>query len=291
MEGHEPSATVRAVSTGYFRTLGIPVREGRALGTQDRSDSAPVVVVNETLVRQFFQARDPVGATLFLESNPQPQTFMPGIERRVVGVVGDVRAAGTDPEPIPMIYFPHGQAPASIMNLMVRTEGEPSALLQTVERTAWGMGGDINVYAVETLEQRIADGEWTSDVATYLLSTFALLALMLGAAGIYGVLSYAVARRRQEIGLRMAVGASAGDMLRMILREGLTLVATGLGFGLLLSLMLARAVEGFLYDVTAYDLATFGTVLAVLAFVATLACAVPAYRAARMDPTLALRQD
>ncbi len=178
--GNDPTATARALLPGYFRTMGIPVLSGRALGERDREQGAPVVVINETLARLYFGDRDPVGDTLVIASSPQREIMAIAGERQIVGVVGNVRTAGTDPTPLPVIYLPHRQAPVAIMNLVMRAEGDPKSLAREAEATAWNMPGDINVYGTEVLSERIRSFEWTSDVSALLLGAFAVLALVLG---------------------------------------------------------------------------------------------------------------
>ncbi|HXV59792.1 MAG TPA: ABC transporter permease [Vicinamibacteria bacterium] len=289
--GHEPGATIRAVLPDYFRTVGIPVLRGRPLGTEDRESSAPVVVINEVLARRYFAGRDALGESIELDSSPQPDLSPFMGSRRIVGIVGNVRTLGTNPEPLAVIYLPHRQAPVPIMNMMIRTDAEPSSLLKAAEHTAWGMGGDINVYGVETLADRIANAEWSSQVSTLLLGLFALLALSLGAAGIYAVISYTVAKRTRELGLRMALGARRGEVLRMVLASGLKLTAVGVVAGIAATWALARFLESLLYNVSTNDIVTFAGASLLLVGVAAAASAVPAYRASRVDPILTLRHD
>jgi putative ABC transport system permease protein len=286
--GHEPAAAARVVLPDYFETLGIPLVEGRAFGSEDREETAPVAVINEALARAYFPDRDPVGETLQIDESAS-LAESGRVVRRIVGVVGNVRSAGTVPEPVPVIYVPHRQAPIPILSLIVRTSGDPEALLRSVESTAWSMGGDINVYGAETFSERMASSDWSAGVASRLLTAFALLALVLGVTGIYAVISYLVARRTHEIGLRMALGAGSSEVLRMVLVGGLDLTVRGIGVGLLLSLALGRFIASQLYGVSPRDLATFAAASALLLVAAAAASLVPAWRASRVHPLLAMR--
>ena len=213
------------------------------------------------------------------------------VERQIVGIVGDVRSVGPNPESMPVIYLPHTQAPISIMNLVVKARGNPEDLLRAAERTAWGMGGDINVYGVETLVDRLTRLDWAFQASTFLLGAFAVLALVLGAAGIYAVISYTVAKRTHEIGVRMAMGAERREVLRAVLINGMRLTFLGIGLGFILSLGLARLIDRLLYGVRTTDFVTFASVAVVLVAVAAGACLVPALRASRVDPIVALRYE
>ena len=289
--GNEPTATARALLPDYFRTMGIPVLAGRPLSDEDREDGSPVVVINEALARLYFGGREAVGESLIIVSCPQPELMAIQSERQIVGVVGNVRTAGTDPTPLPVIYMPHRQAPVAIMNLVLASVGDPSLLAREAEATAWNMSGDVNVYGTEVLSDRIDSFEWSSDVSALLLGAFAVLALVLGAAGIYAVISYTVAMRTREIGLRIALGADRGSVLRMVLSHGLKLAGVGVVVGVGIALVLARFLGSLLYGVSAHDVATFAAASVALMAVAAIAAFVPAWRASRVDPMLALRQD
>ena len=289
--GNEPTATARALLPDYFRTMGIPVVSGRPLGDEDREDGPPVVVINETLARLYFAGRDAVGESLIVVSCPQPELMAIQSERQIVGVVGNVRTAGTDPTPLPVIYMPHRQAPVAIMSMVLASVGEPSSLAREAEATAWNMSGDVNVYGTEVLSDRIDRFEWSSNVSALLLGAFAVLALVLGAAGIYAVISYTVARRTREIGLRMALGADRGSVLKMVLVHGLKLAGIGVVVGVGLALVLARFLGSLLYGVSAHDVATFAAASVALMGVAAIASLVPAWRASRVDPMWALHED
>jgi putative ABC transport system permease protein len=280
--GEQPmwSAQWTSVLPGYFETMGIPLLRGRLFDGRDGAAGAPAAIVNEAFARRYF-------ADVELESM---SVVLPDrIERRIVGIVGNVRAAGTDPTPVPALYTPYDQRPIPIMTLMVRTSGDPALLARTAEDTAWGMGAHMNVYQVEPMSYRLDIDSWRQRFIAQLIGTFALLAMLLGAAGIYSVLTFAVAERTQEIGVRVALGAQRGEVLRMVVGDGLRLALLGAAIGVVGALAIGRSMQGLLYEVSAADPLTMVGVIALLLAVAVVACLVPALRATRVDPLDALR--
>ena len=282
--GHEPSGAVRIVLPGYFASMGIPLEQGRAIDRRDQAESLPVVLVNQTAVKSFFSGRDPIGASLKIEDGSNQA-------RQIVGVVGDVRSQGIDPRPRAVVYIPHSQSPIPIMNLVVRASGDPLSLARAAEREVWRMSGSGNVYNIVALDRSIADQHWRSRLISMLLTSFALLALCLGAAGLYGVISSTVSKRVSEMALRMALGARRGDIHRLVLGEGLKLAVAGIAVGLLASLALTRLIANLLYGVTATDPLTFGLVSALLIAVTIAAALAPARCATRADPMEVLRSE
>ncbi len=219
------------VTANYFDLLEVEPFLGRTFAPDEDQPGHDRVVINEALADLYFVKQDPVGRSLVIEASGKVEVLKDKVERQIVGVVGNVRTAGTHPEPISVIYLPQTQTPVATMNLVMRTRGDPDALLREAERVAWGMAGDINVYSVETVEQRISSFQWTSEVSSLLFTLFAALALVLGAAGIYAVISYTVAKHTQEIGVRMALGAARASVLRMVLTDGLKLTLIGVAAG------------------------------------------------------------
>jgi len=279
-----PSAVSRAVLPDYFETMGIPVLSGRAITGDDTLTSRRVAVISAGMARRHFPGVDPLGRT-FAVHGPDARPM------EVVGVVGDVISAGLDPAPQPSFYVPYAQSPLPAMSVVMRVpEGDPARAARDAERVAWSLSGSTNVYSVETLSQRLADLNWRTRFGALLLGGFAALALLLGAAGLYAVISYGVAQRRGEIGLRMALGARARDVIGMILGGGLRLVALGLVAGVAASLAATRLLSGLLYGVAPGDPLTLAAVAGLLLLVATAACLGPAWRASRVDPQLALRE-
>ena len=279
-----PSAVSSIVMPGFFETLGIPVFSGRGITRDDLPGSRRVAVINRAMAEKFFPGLDPLGRT-FAIHGPSSSPM------EIVGVVGNVLTAGNDPTPRPVFYLPHAQNPLAVMTVVMRVpQGDPLALAREAEKTAWSLSRSTNVYFVRSLASRLLDLNWQSRFGAMLLGAFAGLALLLGAAGIYAVISHAVAQRRTEIGLRMALGAKATEVRIMILRGGLGISAKGVALGLLASLATTRLLSGLLYGVTPGDPITLGSVSLLLITVAALASLVPAVRASRVDPGTVLRE-
>jgi putative ABC transport system permease protein len=278
-----PSAIARAVLPGYFETMGIPVLKGRSILRDDTAVGRRVAVISESMARRYFADVDPVGRS-FAVHGPEPQPM------EIVGVVGDVITGGNDPTPQPFFYMPYSQNPLAVMSVVMRVaSGDALQPAQEAERIAWSLSRSTSVYAIETLDRRIADLNWRTRFGARLLGGFALLALGLGAFGIYAVVSYTVLQRRGEIGLRIALGASRPDVLALLLGGALRPVLIGLTLGCLTSLAVARSLVGFLFGVAPGDPATHASVVLLLLLVATAGCLGPALRASRIDPVRALR--
>lgn len=278
-----PSAVSRVVMADFFETMGIPIVSGRAVTADDTATSHRVAVISESLARRYFAGVDPIGRT-FSVFGPQSQPM------EVVGVAGDIITAGTDPTPQPIFYVPHAQSPLPVMSVVMRVpQGDASAPALQAEQIAWSLARDTNVYAVETMAQRMRDLYWQTRFSALLLGGFAALAVLLGAAGIYAVISYTVFQRRGEIGLRIALGARGPDIARMVLTSGLWPVIVGLATGALAAVAATRALSGLLYGVAPGDPATLAAVAAVIIVVSVGACLGPAIRAMRVDPQTAMR--
>jgi putative ABC transport system permease protein len=276
-----PEISLRVVSPSYFQTVSLPLVRGRLLLDADTTTGAPVVLINEAAARQFFPSGDPVGARM---------RFW-GASRTIVGVVANERFHGvTAPAPI-AAYAPLAQAPSASGVLLLRTAQQPSTLSSSAERVIHEIDPALAVFAVEPLDRTLARSISQRRFTTALLGGFALLALILAAVGIHGLVSYNVERRRQEIGIRMAVGAGRADVYRLILREGGVVIAGALCAGLAGALLLTRLLRTLLFDVSPADataLLIVSVVLTVVAFAATL---MPARRAASTDPLAALRSE
>jgi putative ABC transport system permease protein len=273
----------RNVSAGYFRALGIPVKLGRAFSASDSMDAQPVVVINEAMARSFFAGEEPIGKRI------RTGDRSPWVE--VVGVVGDVRHRGLDVDTRPEMFFPHLQTPSRQMTLAVRTAGDPLALAGPLRERVRELDRDQPVGNVKTMEAWVGESVASRRFSVLLLGVFACVAAGLAALGLYGVVSYTVAQRTHEIGLRVALGASPRDVLRLVIRQGMTLTLVGTAVGLLAALALTRVMSGLLYGVGATDPATFVTVPLLLVAVALLACYLPARRATNVDPMVALRHE
>lgn len=278
-----PSAVARVVMAAYFETLGIPIVSGRGVTRDDTAVSRRVVVISQRMARRYFADVNPIGrqfATYGARSQPM----------EIVGVAGDIMTGGTDPTPQPVFYMPYAQNPLAVMSVVMRVpRGDANGPALEAERTTWALSRGTNVYAVETLDRRIADLNWRPRFGAVLLGGFAGLALLLGAAGIYAVVSYTVFQRRAEIGLRMALGARTFDVVTMILKGGLRPVLIGLGVGTIGSVGATEMLAGLLYGVAPGDPATLAAVALLLVAVAIGACLGPAVRASRVDPQIALR--
>ena len=275
------------ITPGYLEALRIPVRAGRPLSGSDGIDAPLAVVISETMVRRYWNGSGEraLGARIRLGDEAA------GRWRTVVGIVGDVRNDDIDAPPLPMVYVPHGQRPAREMTIVLRTKGDPVAHVASARAAIAAVDAEQPVYEVKSMAQILEEDLRQSVVLIAIIGIFAGVALALAALGIYGVVSHAVAQRTHEIGVRMALGAALGDVIRLVVRQGLTPVVAGLAIGVAGGLGLSRLMAGILYGVTPTDPVTYAAVIGVLAAVACLACAIPARRAARIDPLLAIRSD
>ena len=282
------------VTPGYMEALKVPLRSGRLFNDGDTPTSQRVVIVDETLARKFWPGQNPIGRRMFKPDNPEDLT-KPGPKTRwitVVGVVGETKMAGlvTSDTRLGTYYFPLPQDDLRTMTLAIRTKGDPLAVTSAVRQALASIDPELPLYSVKTMDDRI--GESLSDRRTpmMLAAMFALVALFLAAMGLYGVLAYQVAQRRKEIGIRMALGSEPRGIFTLVLREGITLLAAGLVVGLGGAFAIRRAMESQLYGVSAMDPLVLAGVAGVLGSVAVAACAIPARRASRIDPTAALAE-
>jgi putative ABC transport system permease protein len=286
--GTEPEIYSRSVSPDYFRTIGIPLVRGRLLSADDRAESVRVALINEAAARQYFRGEDPIGRRFAWARNPEMVWI------QVVGVVGDVRALQLEEEEVPAVYTPMAQelrAWKTWMNMAVRTSLPPEALAVAVRREVAAVDADIPVTKVRAMEGLIAESFAPRRFNLLLLGGFAVLALLLAGVGLHGVISYAVAQRTHEVGVRLALGASRGSILRLVVGHGLALVLAGVALGAVGALALSRFVASMLFGVRPTDPATFVAVAVLLVAVALLACYRPARRAAGVDPIVALRYE
>ncbi len=281
--GAKPSADNRLVTPGYFSTMGIALLRGRVFADSDRRDSEKVAIVNSALAEQYFGKEDPLGKVLDLGNAEHPDRW------RIVGLVSDVRAFGPDQPAHADLYRPLSQISFPLLAFMVRTTGDPTALLRASEQAIWDVDKDQPVFDAFPMSKLAAESVTLRRASAMLLTGFSALALVLTAVGLYGITAYTVAQRTQEIGIRMALGAKRGDVLRLILRQGTRMVLIGEVIGIIGALALARLITSLLYGVQADDPLVFASVGAVLAVVALVACYIPARRAAKTDPMVALR--
>jgi putative ABC transport system permease protein len=281
--GERPLAAWNSVSAGYFQTMGIPLLKGRLFDERDRENSQTVAIISRGLADSFFQGADPLGRQITVGRMPGPSV--------VVGVVGDVKNAGLSAEPAAEVYTPFAQRPWTSMNLVVRTQGDPLGLAGEVRAQVLSVDGDQPVTNVQTMEQNISDIVAQPRLTMILLGIFAGVAMALAAVGLYGVMSYSVAQRTHEIGLRMALGAQGSEILRAVIRQGMTLALAGVLIGLAGSFFLTQLMSSLLFGVTGRDPLTFIAVSLILSFVALLACYLPARRATKVEPLIALRYE
>jgi len=281
----QPMAQTRYISPDYFRAIGISLRQGRFFSEQDRDNSVPVVIISEAMARRFWPGENPIGKRL------TPSFHSEQGAREIVGVVGDVKTSGLDVDASAMMYLPFKQAPLPFMSFVVRTSSNPESLIQPVSRAIYSIDKEQALTNVQTMEQVLTKSLSDRRFNMTLLLTFAGVALMLAAVGVYGVMNYTVTLRTRELGIRMALGAKKMDVLRLVVGQGLTLTLIGVGAGLISAYALTRLMASLLYGVTATDYLTFGSVSAVLIAVGLAASYVPARRATKVNPTIALRAE
>jgi len=284
-----PVSVFNTVDVGYFSTLGIPLLEGRDFSEFDNSGSEKVIVVNETLARHFWPGESAVGKRLKQGLPEDPDEASPW--RQIVGVVGSVHQGGLDTEPEMESYIPYAQLPVADSKLVVRTAVEPLALVEEIRAQVHALNPRLPLYNVRSMDQTIAAWMAPRRTAMVLLVTFAAMAAVLAAIGIYGVVAHSVAHRTREMGLRVAVGARRGDLFRLVLAQGMGMACIGIVIGTLGALALTRTMSSVLYGVGTLDPWVFVTVPPLLGLVALAACSTPAYRASRADPIVALRTE
>ncbi len=284
-----PMALYRVVSPDYFRAMGIPLQRGRFFEVHDKAESSPVIIVNRRLTEQFWPGEDPVGKRLKIGPIDSPNAWT-----TVVGVVGDVRQAGLYGEQKLELYVPYAQERRGFVaprDLVVRTKGDAASLAGAVRQAVWAVDKDQPVSNVRTMDQVFAAAISRERFQALLLGMFAALALVLACVGLYGVISYSVAQRTHEIGVRVALGAQPADVLRLVIWQGMLLTFAGLVVGIAVGSVATRVLSDMLYGVTTTDPLTFVGVPAFLLLVACLACYIPARRATRIDPLVALRYE
>jgi putative ABC transport system permease protein len=281
-------ALSRQLSPGYMETVGMTLRRGRYFDEHDGPQSERVSVINETMARRFWGEKEPMGSRFKIGGADSPRPWV-----TVVGVVADIKEMGLEVSPKATMFFPYTQMAESFWNtpreMAIRVTGEEMSVSAAVRQAIWSVDGDQPVSNIRSMNEILGEEVAQRRVIMTLLGTFAAIALLMAAIGIYGVLSYAVSQRTQEIGVRMALGAQPRDMLRLIVSRGLAQVGLGVGVGLVVSFAMTRLMKGLLVGVSPTDPLTFGVIALLLIGVAMVACYIPARRATRIDPLIALR--
>jgi putative ABC transport system permease protein len=292
--GEKLSVPYRVIDQNYFHTLGIPLLRGRYFTEQDNNETHGVVMINQTMARRYWPNEDPLGKRLQPQFPAAKVPWRPESSNTwltIVGVVADVKGDGSNDETAPEIYLPYLQNPSSLMNLLVRSRSDPLRLAQSVRAQILAVDVDQPVYNIKTMENVYSEAVAEPQVVTSLLATFAIIALALAAIGVYGVMSYSVLQRKHEIGVRMALGAHKQHVLKLIVGQGLKLVLIGVVIGLIAAFAATRIISNQLFGVTATDPAIFALVSLLLVAVAVLASYLPARRALKVDPIIALRNE
>jgi putative ABC transport system permease protein len=288
-----PHVRYSVASTGYFETLGIPLKAGRAFTSADTRESVPVVVISESLARRYFPGENPLGKPLWIG---HAQALPGSAPRTVIGVVGDTRRDSLENAPEPLAWVPIAQQAFGEMLwrtlfLVAQTETEPLASLGVIRQRVASVDAELALTNILTMEERLGESLWRQRFTASVLGVFSLIALAIAVLGVFGIISYLVNQRTQEIGVRMALGALPRDIFRLVMKEGVISVLIGVAIGVAGALGLTRFLSGLLYGVSANDPLTFAGVALLLALVALAACWLPAHRAAKVDPLVALRYE
>ncbi len=281
--GQELQVDMRVASTGYFSAMEIPLLKGRFFNEHDTKDSQQMAIIDEKFAQRFWPRDNPIGKHLWFDHPDKPFT--------ITGVVGVVKQYGLDSDGKIAVYFPHLQAPDRGMYVVVRTSSDPAGLAGAVVREIHAVDPNAVVYEVRTMQDRLHDSLARQRFSTLMLGAFAAFALLLAAVGVYGVMSYLVSQSTHDIGVRVALGARPGNILGLVVRQGMELAAIGIVGGLIGALVLTRAMTSLLFGVTATDAVTFSSVALILGVVAFAATVIPARRATNVDPMVALRDE
>ncbi|HKO96755.1 MAG TPA: ABC transporter permease [Pyrinomonadaceae bacterium] len=282
-QGQEPEVMFNTATPNYFETIGIPFIKGRLFGSEDRPDTPGVVIINQTMAQRFWPNQDPIGKQVKLVED--------GTVGTVIGIVGDAKHYWLEEKQRPQMYGAYTQQPGFFATVVIRTTVEPMSLSEQVRQAIWKVDADQPMWKIRTQEFLVQRSVADRKFLLALMGIFAALALVLTIIGLYGVISYLVNQRTQEIGIRMALGAQMGHIMRMVLKQGMLLALTGIALGLAAAWMLTRLMATLLFKVSATDPLTFGGIAGLLIVVALLACYVPARRATKVDPLVALRYE
>jgi putative ABC transport system permease protein len=284
-----PVANVRVVGSDYFATMSIPLRAGRLFSEQEMAEEKHVAIINQAFADKYLNGLHPLGQKAvihmksFAESENQPS--------EIIGVVGDVHQIGLDTAAVPTVYWPHPELVMSGMTILVRTSNDPLGVASGIRTELQQLDREQPMSGIATMDQLLADSLSRARFTMFLLGIFAAVALVLSAVGIYGLIAYSVTQRTQELGIRIALGAQRRDVLSLVLSQGTRLTLLGVALGIGAALAITRLLASLLFGISATDPVTFAGVAGLLGFVALLACFIPARRATRVDPIVALRYE
>ncbi|HKO60919.1 MAG TPA: FtsX-like permease family protein, partial [Pyrinomonadaceae bacterium] len=281
--GSEPEVMINTAMPNYFETMRIPLLRGRVFGNEDHANTQAVVLISQTMAERYWPGQDPLGKQIKFVGEDDQAT--------IIGVVGDVKQYWLDEAQAPQLYLAYSQVPGLFATAVVRTSVDPLSLTQSVQQAVWKVDPDQPMWKIRTVEFLVDRNVADRKFLMALMGIFATVALVMTIIGLYGVVSYLVNQRTQEIGIRMALGAQSGDIMRMVLKQGMVMVLTGVALGLAAAWMSTRLMSRLLYEVSATDPQTFGGISMLLIAVALFACFVPARRATKVDPLVALRYE
>lgn len=284
--GQDTEANFRIINASYLPTLGVPLLQGRLFTDRDTADAPRTGIINKTLADKLFSGRDPIGRRLVAPAFPDQAT-------EIIGVVGDVKITGLDHAIRPVLYMPFLRNAPMATSLVVRASGDPNTLANAIRNECRTLEPEVALFNVRTMETMIENSSaaFLRRFPAFLVGLFAAVALLLASIGIYGIVSYSVSQQTHDIGIRMALGAGVSDILKMVLKQGLSLALTGVALGAAAALALMQLLSSLLFEVSASDPVTFAIVIGILVSVALLACWVPARRATKVDPLIALRSE
>jgi putative ABC transport system permease protein len=278
-----PSASFQVVTPDYFRAAGVHLLRGRTIAETDREDTPPVVVINEMMARHFWPGEEAIGKRIFIRNDEFPS--------EIIGVVSDVKHHSLEQSTQPEMYRPFQQLPIDVMPLVVRVKGDPAGLSSAIRREVHAVDPSVAIERMAPMSELLSDTLAQRRFIMLLLSVFAGMALTLAAVGVYGVMAYTVSERTREIGVRMALGATRNDIFSLVLRQGMGLALAGVALGTPAAFAAAQALSGLLFQVRPTDLLTFGSISTLLGLVSLIACLIPARRATKVDPMVALRAE